>query len=314
MRRVAPSVLLALLLPLGSLLPLGAVDADDEAPKPPAVAADECEALIDGLLSDNAVAREVAEAGLAKADDALLRRLVARLVRRLGDAPSIELPPEEGHVVAPDEPRPAPDAEPLDPNAPLIELKFRLVDASPAAAERLLALGKAGADGNVAFDAARLAAELETLAASGEATPITAPHITTLAGQRANVSVLQQIAYVQDYEVESGSNVADPIIATLQEGLVLDLLAKPAGSGVLVDATLTLSDVVRPIPEFKTALAAGGPEVTIQMPEVHVQRTQKKLIAPAASPVLLGSLSSPSRVQGRRLLAFLDANLLPAPR
>jgi hypothetical protein len=308
MRHVTSLVLLA------SILPLGLVVADDEAPKPPAAAADECEALIDGLLSENAVARDLAQAGLAKADEALLRRLVARLLRRLDDAPAIEVPREEGRVVAPDEPRPAPDAEPLDPNAPMISIRVRLVDASPSAATRLLGLGKVGADGGTVFDAGPLAAEIEALTASGEAGLLTAPQITTLAGQRANVSVLQQLAYVQDYEVASGSHVADPVIATVQEGLVLDLLAKSADDGVLVDATLTLSDVVRPIPEFKTRLAAGGPEVTIQMPEMHVQRTQKKLVAPGRAVVLLAALAGPQAEARRRLLAFLDAELHPAGR
>lgn len=311
MRRLALPLALVL-----ACLP-GRVQAD-EPPQPPVVVAqDECEALIDGLLSDNAVAREVAEAGLAKADEALLRRLVARLLRRLvAEPPTITLaePQDDRPSFALPEPLPAPREEPLDPNAPMIAIQVRLVDATPEAAARLLATGKAAADGATVFEAKRLAADIEALTLAGQATPLTAPQITTLAGQRANVSVLQQIAYVQDFEVESGSNIADPVIATLQEGLILDLRAKTTADGLLVDTTLTLSDVVQPIPEFKTSLSSGGAEVTIQMPEVRVQKTQRKLAVTGGVPVLLATLDSPDKGPGRRLLAFLEASLLPAPK
>lgn len=292
---------LVLLVLVSLLLPLGAAIA----------APDECEALIDGLLSDNALAREVSEAGLAKADEALLRRLVARLLRRLEDAT-----PGAARDLTPPDPRPhlAPELEdPVDPNAPLVTIEVRLIDADAEAARLLLASSKPGPDGSATFDAQALAAAIAEHTKAGRLTPVTAPRLTTLAGQRADISVLRQISYVQDYEVESVSNVANPVIGIVQEGIVLELRAKPAAEQILMDTKLTLSDVVKPIAEFKTRLAAGlveFAEVTIQMPELKVQRWERRVSVTPGVPVLLASMDAPDQGPGRRLLVFLEAAVL----
>ena len=54
---------------------------------------------------------------------------------------------------------------------------------------------------------------------------ITSPRITVYNTQRANVQVLNQVSYVQDYEVEiaQNSNIANPVVQTIQDGIVLDV-------------------------------------------------------------------------------------------
>jgi len=54
---------------------------------------------------------------------------------------------------------------------------------------------------------------------------VQAPRLIVFPFQRAELSVLQQHAYIQDFDVEvaTGSSIADPVVNTLVEGAVLDV-------------------------------------------------------------------------------------------
>jgi hypothetical protein len=54
---------------------------------------------------------------------------------------------------------------------------------------------------------------------------MTAPAVTVFNTQRANLSSVTQISYVQDFDVEVAqtSFIADPVIGVIQEGVVLDV-------------------------------------------------------------------------------------------
>jgi hypothetical protein len=175
----------------------------------------------------------------------------------------------------------------------LLLVEARILDVRPDVAAALLP--SPGADGaQVAFleseDAARLvrrpAAEVEVL---------TAPRLTVLDGQRANVSILSDVSYVQDFEVEvtSGGQIATPIVATVKEGVVLDVEPSLDAEGhVRLVATVTVSDVARPIPEMKTRIGEKGPEVTIQLPEVRVARSRFDVRLPHGAAALVGGLGT----------------------
>lgn len=127
---------------------------------------------------------------------------------------------------------------------------------------------------------------------------ITAPRITVYNTQRANVSVLNQISYVQDYEVEiaQASNIANPVIQTIQEGVVLDV--RPIVSSdrrfVTLELRPNVAEVLRPIGEFTTNLAAGpigaNAPVTLQIPELRVQRVRTTVMMPDGGTLLLGGM------------------------
>ena len=66
--------------------------------------------------------------------------------------------------------------------------------------------------------------------------------------------------------------MTDPIIGTVQEGVVIETLPTVSADRKYVSLELTLarSEIVKPIQEFKTKLAGGSEhEVTIQIPEVQ---------------------------------------------
>ena len=108
---------------------------------------------------------------------------------------------------------------------------------------------------------------------------ITASRITVYNTQRANVSVLNQVSYVQDYEVEiaQASNIANPVIQTIQDGVVLDV--RPVVSAdrrfVTLELRPTVALLTRPIATFSTSLASGpvtaSAPVVIQIPELQRQ-------------------------------------------
>lgn len=191
--------------------------------------------------------------------------------------------------------RVAAEAPPAPPTGEerLLLVEARILDVRPDVAAALLPAP--GADGaQVAFleseDAARLvrrpAAEVEVL---------TAPRLTVFDGQKANVSILSDVSYVQDFEVEvtPGGQIATPIVATLKEGVVLDVEPSLDAEGhVRLVGTVTLSEVARPIPELKTRIGEQGPEVTIQLPEVRVARSRFEVRLPHGAAALVGGLGA----------------------
>ncbi|MDF1702754.1 MAG: hypothetical protein P1V36_16520, partial [Planctomycetota bacterium] len=127
---------------------------------------------------------------------------------------------------------------------------------------------------------------------------ITAPRITVYNTQRANISMLNQVSYVQDYEVEiaQASNIANPVIQTIQDGIVLDVRPVVSADRRFVQLELrpTVAVLQRPIPTFATSLSAGPVGATapviIQLPELEVSRVRTTVSMPDEGTLLLGGL------------------------
>jgi tetratricopeptide (TPR) repeat protein len=127
---------------------------------------------------------------------------------------------------------------------------------------------------------------------------ITSPRITVYNTQRANVQVLNQVSYVQDFEVEiaQASNIANPVIQTIQDGIVLDVRPVVAQNRKFVTLELrpTVAVLTRPIATFTTSLASGpvtaNAPVTIQLPELRVSRVRTTVTMPDRGTLLLGGL------------------------
>ena len=116
--------------------------------------------------------------------------------------------------------------------------------------------------------------ELKRLLAALEARPdvelLTAPRITALDGQRAEVYLHNQVSYVRDYEIEiQGEHfVADPVIGVVQEGLSLEVRGHigPRQDDLLVEVRGDWAQLARPIAELTSRVLAT--DVTLQTPEV----------------------------------------------
>jgi len=122
---------------------------------------------------------------------------------------------------------------------------------------------------------------------------VTAPRLLVFNSARANLSVLNQVAYVQDFNVQiaQGASIADPMIQVVQDGVVLDV--RPVVSAdrrfITLELRPTVAELVRPIREVTTTLANQS-SVTIQLPELTVQRARTTVPMPDGGTIMLGGL------------------------
>lgn len=124
---------------------------------------------------------------------------------------------------------------------------------------------------------------------------VTAPKLTAFNTQRANISILNQVAYIRDFDVEVAQNafIADPLIGYVQDGVVLDV--RPIVSSDKKYITLELRPQVaeleaRPIPVFTSTLS-GMATVVLEIPSIRLQSIETTVTVPDGGTVLLGGLS-----------------------
>ena len=123
---------------------------------------------------------------------------------------------------------------------------------------------------------------------------VTAPSVLIYNTARSNLSVMNQLAYVQDFDVEiaQAASIADPIISVVQDGVVLDV--RPVVSAdrryITLELRPTVAELRRPISTFTTSLGVSGNSVTIQLPELDISRVRTSIPMPDGSTVLLGGM------------------------
>ncbi|MHC4849015.1 MAG: type II secretion system protein GspD [Planctomycetota bacterium] len=122
---------------------------------------------------------------------------------------------------------------------------------------------------------------------------ISAPRLTVYDTQRANVSVMTQNSYVQDFDVEiaQAAAIGDPIVQTIRDGIIMDV--RPIVSAdrrfITMEMRPTVAELVRPFPTFQTSLA-NGPPVTIQVPEIAISRVRTTVTMPDGGSLMLGGV------------------------
>jgi Flp pilus assembly secretin CpaC/tetratricopeptide (TPR) repeat protein len=122
---------------------------------------------------------------------------------------------------------------------------------------------------------------------------VTAPRIVVHNAARGNLSVLNQVAYVQDFDIEiaQAASIADPIIAVIQDGVILDV--RPVVSAdrrfVTLEMRPTIAQLERPIEEKPTSTGTQN-TVNIMLPQVEIQRVRTSIPIPDGGTVLLGGL------------------------
>ncbi len=125
---------------------------------------------------------------------------------------------------------------------------------------------------------------------------LTAPQVTVYNTQRANLTVVNQLSYIQDFDVEVAqtSFIADPIVGIVQDGLTLDV--RPTVSNdrkwITLELQPTVADLIEPIPTFATTLASSFSPVIIQLPELRLQQARLTVRIPDKGSILIGGLKS----------------------
>lgn len=120
--------------------------------------------------------------------------------------------------------------------------------------------------------------------------------------QRAFVSVINQQAYIQDFDVEVAQfqATADPQINILIEGVVLDV--RPTIHHDRKYLTLEIQPTVAKVVAlrtFSTTLGGNTAPVEFQLPELEVQSVFTTAVIPDGGSILLGGLSNIRNIERR---------------
>jgi len=133
---------------------------------------------------------------------------------------------------------------------------------------------------------------------------LTAPVITAHNGQRVYVSVITQRAYIADYELVSGGTgfsiveVADPVVQTFQEGVILDVdpVVHHDKKYITLDVRPTLATltggVISTIQISLGSFQNVAFQVPIGVPEISLQQSFTTVTVPNGGTVLLGGFKS----------------------
>ena len=118
--------------------------------------------------------------------------------------------------------------------------------------------------------------------------------LSVLNRERGHVAVINQTAYVRDFDVEvaQAAFIADPKIDVIQDGIVLDV--KPVihhdRKYITLNLNPTVAELQRPIPTFTTSLAGSTLPVTLQLPNLTVTNFSTTAKVPDGGTVLIGGL------------------------
>ena len=120
--------------------------------------------------------------------------------------------------------------------------------------------------------------------------------------QRAYVQVINQRAYIQDFDVEVAQfqAVADPQVNVLHEGVVLDV--RPTIHTDRRTLTLEIQPTVAKVValrDFSSTLGGNTSPVTFQLPELQIQSVFTTATIPDGGSLLLGGLSNVRNIERR---------------
>ena len=150
-----------------------------------------------------------------------------------------------------------------------------------------------------ALDDTELNAVIWMIKKTGRAKVLMAPRLTAFNTQRANITVVEQNSYIKDFDVQvaQAAYIADPIIGTIQSGVVLDV--RPTISNDRKYITLELRPTVASLREFRpfsTTLGAKDKTVEFEVPILELQSVETTVRIPDQGTILLGGLKSANNI------------------
>ncbi|MDC1142520.1 type II and III secretion system protein, partial [Planctomycetota bacterium] len=143
------------------------------------------------------------------------------------------------------------------------------------------------------IDLTQINAVIHAVQKKKKARILTAPRLTAFNTQRANITIVNQIPYISDFELNSATSaaIANPVIDTILDGMVLDV--KPTVSNdrrfVTIEVQPTVAQLLLPIPTFTTTLGPTS-SVTLQLPEIKLQTVQTTVRVPDGGAVVIAGL------------------------
>lgn len=158
------------------------------------------------------------------------------------------------------------------------------------------------------FDDAEVSAILRAVEKSSRFELVNSQTISVHNTQRAYVTVINQQAYIQDFDVEVAQfqAVADPVINVLHEGVVLDVRPTVSHNRKYLNLEVqpTVAEIIS-LSTFSTTLGGNTSPVDFQLPELEVQSVNTSAVLPDGGSVLLGGLSSIRNIERRAEVPWL---------
>lgn len=139
---------------------------------------------------------------------------------------------------------------------------------------------------------------------------VDAPRLLVYNNTRASMHFLRNISYIKDFEVEiaQAAAVANPVIGTVHDGVALDV--RPVVDSELrfiaMELRPTVMSLQLPIPTFTTTLGVGQP-ISIQLPEVTLQRVRTTVTMPDGGTMMLGGMRLVERQNLRSTVPLLGS-------
>ncbi len=187
----------------------------------------------------------------------------------------------------------------------IYHLEFRVIEMTDGAWEDLRP-----ADGAVVLESKEeVAAFLLGVEADPRASLVTSPALTVFGRQSANMSALNQTAYVADFKLyenvqPGGTTIVDPVIDLVSYGLVIDSrVVHLSDTTISVEFQIELSELI----EMGSAQTQFG---EIGLPEIEKQTVRSTAYLKDGDTILFGGLTS----DGDTTAVALRLNVVPAQR
>lgn len=159
------------------------------------------------------------------------------------------------------------------------------------------------------IDDALLSPLLTAVEKSSDARVVNSQVLTVYNSQQAAVSVINQRAYVQDFDVEvaTAAFIADPIINVLSEGVSLQVrpTVHQDRQNLTLEVQPTVARIVRITPFTTTLGNNSAAAITLQLPQLEVQSLRSTTTVPDGGTILIGGLNSIRNVERRAEVPWL---------
>jgi hypothetical protein len=197
------------------------------------------------------------------------------------------------------------------PEELIVDLHVRIVTLEAQAAER--ALGWSSLAGMaVRVERAAGNALVEELVQSGLATEVNAPRLSMVAGRPAYISISNQVAYLERFELVAEGTVCagDPEVGVAEEGLLLTAWPDlpTAGGLVPLELELVLARLEAPMHTRSARLPGVETDVSLQAPLTTSQKLSTAVLLAPDDLLVLGGV--PAEDAGRLLFVFATCEVL----
>jgi len=159
------------------------------------------------------------------------------------------------------------------------------------------------------LDDAQTSLILRAVEKSNRAQEMNTATVLTQNTMRAYMTVLNQVTYIQDMDVDVAASaaIADPIVGVVNDGIVIDVrpIISHDRKYITLELQPTVATLLRPIPEFTSSLGGLTTPVTLQLPELSISSAKTNAVVPDGGTVVIAGLRKLLDIERRSEIPFL---------